>query len=502
MDEKPPSPKSLETLVPGGAPRKPDASRSEPPAPAAGQSTVATLLGVPTIREPGQESGAGSAKEDEEEPAHWMSPLAMPDAPPEPPPTVPVQKEEPGPEEDAPDGIPRGKPRFLLPVFGGLGLLLVILLGGLAVKALRAPSRTMNSTPIATTKPPESEVAPVAPAVVDADAGAAPVSSPCTVVGASKMLAPRILLPSGVEVMRAPQGIALGFAAGPKDAAALVVDPRTLDVVARGKATAHGAIRRVLPVPSTKAVGVALENERKGDRLQGRRAVAGAPFDMGVAKGHVAWARHGSGKSTALWPLQGKAPVEAIRASPLEGTEGGYAVAFRHGDRMAFGTVDAKFAAKGELAYTLGPQVGSPAMAASGDVVALIWASRATASDAWRLQWQRWRQGEAAPEPAKNFEPPSGGLGAPLMSPSIAGLGDGRFLVVWAEGPFANHQVRALTIDAKGEPEGPALSISADGVNAGQGQVLVSETGHGLVAYLAASGSDFELWATPVSCPR
>ncbi|MDB4993809.1 MAG: Basic proline-rich protein, partial [Myxococcaceae bacterium] len=139
--------------------------------------------------------------------------------------------------------------------------------------------------------------------------------------------------------------------------------------------------------------------------------------------------------------------------------------------------------------------------AASGDHVLVVWADRASASDAWGLRSQRTKIGEA-PEAARAFNPPAGGLGAPFMSPGVTSLGGGRFLIVWTEGAVSSHQVRAQTIDAKGAPQGDAIVVSADGVNAGQGQAAIGTDGRGIVAYLASSGKSFEVVATPISCPR
>jgi hypothetical protein len=66
----------------------------------------------------------------------------------------------------------------------------------------------------------------------------------------------------------------------------------------------------------------------------------------------------------------------------------------------------------------------------------------------------------------------------------------------------ASHQVRAETIGASGDALGPPLTISADGVNAGQGQVALLPDGKGLVVYMTSpAGSTAAVVATPVACP-
>src|SRR5207247_2647442 len=132
-----------------------------------------------------------------------------------------------------------------------------------------------------------------------------------------------------------------------------------------------------------------------------------------------------------------------------------FAIAFRRAGAIwagiAVSDAHGAISPKGDLAGVagLGPQVGSPVIASSGEWVVVIWADRASSSDPWGLRWQR-RKIDEAPEPAQAFSPPGGGLGAPFMSPGIAGLGGGRILVLWTEGPVSSHQVRAQTVEANG----------------------------------------------------
>jgi len=113
----------------------------------------------------------------------------------------------------------------------------------------------------------------------------------------------------------------------------------------------------------------------------------------------------------------------------------------------------------------------------------------------------RFQAGQSS-GPATAFAPPAGGKGEQTMSPGLAALPGGRFLLVWTEGPQSGHDVRALTLGPDGAPIGPPLTISTPGVNAGQGQAAVTESGAGVVAFLQTGGSGFEVVATPVSCGK
>lgn len=339
-------------------------------------------------------------------------------------------------------------------------------------------------------------------------AGAGAAHGACALGGAPKTIAPQAQVASGVEVSAGPAGLGVGFAVSAKEGALVVLAPGTLDVTTQKSLKSGDAIKRVTPIVSGKAPAAIVDTDKKSDHVGGRRVADGGAIDLGVADGSLAWAPHGTDKTVALWSLPGDAGAEALRATPFE-TGRGYAVTFRRSGAVWMGafTGDGKtFKPAGDLAGTagLGPQVGSPAIATSADRVLVMWADRASASDAWALRWQRWKPGES-PEPAKVFVPPPGGLGPPHMSPSVAGLGGGRFLVVWTEGPVSGHEVRAETIDANGAPEGAPITVSQQGANAGQGQAAVGADGKGVIAYLEAAadgGKGFSVAATPIACTR
>ena len=130
------------------------------------------------------------------------------------------------------------------------------------------------------------------------------------------------------------------------------------------------------------------------------------------------------------------------------------------GGAVWLGTADSEgsLAAKGELAQLngLGPVVGSPAVAISGGKVLAAWADRASSAEPWHLRWTHFAAGEAAAG-ATDFPTPAGGKGENVISPSIAALPAGRFLLVWTEGPASEHDVRALTVAGDGSVIGGPL---------------------------------------------
>jgi hypothetical protein len=203
-----------------------------------------------------------------------------------------------------------------------------------------------------------------------------------------------------------------------------------------------------------------------------------------------------------LWDLDGAGSVEALRGATQE-SEHTAAIAFRRNGSVWLGSASTEgpLAPKGELTQIggLGPVVGSPAIAVSGGSVLAAWADRASADEPWRLRWAHFAAGDA-PGGAASFEAPSGGKGQNKMSPGIAALPGGRFLLVWTEGPASAHDVRAITLTKDGTAIGGALAVSSGGENAGQGQAVVDAAGQGAVVFLSAAADKFEVTATPLDC--
>jgi hypothetical protein len=412
---------------------------------------------------------------------------------------------------------PRAK--YIVPAVGVFGLVVMIGVIGLVVGVLRKkPSE--EPEPVATTADtsPTANVATVAsaPSPNPASAPAAAPASPgaaCALAGAAHVVAPRAVVQSGVEANVVGGHIALGFATRDRDGIAVEVDPSSLAATRTARAHVHApdVIRRLVPVLTGETFGASADVDHAGDFLAGRRTVAApAPFDLGFGGGGLSWAPHRSSEADLVWTLDGDAPVEAVRAAPLDPAhdDAGWAIAFRRGTSIYAGAVGggATRTPKGPLVSVagLGAQVGSPAIAAQDGAVVVAWADRAQPSDPWSLRWMRFAPGDATAD-AKGFVPSEGGLGEHAMSPAIAAAGSGRFVLAWTEGPVSNHQVRAQTITAGGVPIGVAMSISDSGVNAGQAQVAIRPDGRGVVAYLASSGggpkAPYEVLATPIACP-
>lgn len=472
-----------------------------PPLVSPNAATAVTAKMPPVAPRVEPPSDPDAAVEPEAEPDEDLSapPLA---------PTVPKRSSIP-PEPPAEEHVParaagdwqqslRDKPPWMLAGGGALAVLVVLGLGSLVAKVAGGSSDApTSSASAAPTNPPSATAA-------TASASAVPTVAPpiatkdvaCTVTADEKTIATHTMIASGVEARAAGGGIALGFASTAKEATLTIVDPTTLAAGTTTHGRSADPVRRVVALSS----GIAIDVDRKGDKLQGRRAVAGDPaIDLGSDGSNLAWAPHGTDKTIALFPLGGTGPVEALRGERAGST--GF-VAFRQGTSIYVGAwAGDPLVPSGSLAKLdgLGPKVGSPALAVRDGTAFVVWADRAADAEPWGLRWVVVRAGKA-PSAPKKFGVPAGGLGEHAMSPGVAALGPGRWLLSWTEGPTSSHQVRAVVVDDDGVVHGSALTVSAEGVNAGQGQAAVGSDGKGVVAFLAGSGKNFDVVARGIAC--
>lgn len=411
--------------------------------------------------------------------------------------------------------------RWFLPAIALAGLVVgvAVVAGGIAMmrkspdesearpeSSAALPTAAAPEKASATDTPPSAPVASAAvepPATVVESVGS---TTPCKVTGKPRVVAPTAIVSAGVEVRTVGNDVALGFAPNEHQATAVRIDPASLSLSSTVDAQSTDAVRRVVPLASADgALSIAADADRDGDLMQGRRTVPlDPPLDIGAAGGKLAWAHPGGPPSGSLWPLDGS--VEALRgATDLGGTvaPAATAIALRLGGAIWMGTATGRDALSPQGALSraagLGDTVGSPAIAINDGVVIVAWADRASSNDPWSLRWVRFKAGEPAGEPG-TFTPPAGGKGEQAMSPGLAAVPGGRFLLVWTDGPAARHDVRALTLSHDGAPLGKPLNISNRSANAGQGQAAVNAARQGLVAFLESADSGFRVVATAITC--
>jgi hypothetical protein len=402
------------------------------------------------------------------------------------------------------------RPRWFYPAVAGAGLIVGVGLVGLLVSLLRHAGgdsdtgKTTAST-TSTTSKPVATVAATTPTTNASPPTPAPTSlTACTVGGSPHVIAPTATLAAGVEVVRLGDAVGVGFASNDRDAMAVRLDTSSLSSSATARAHSTDTIRRVTPFLTARGgLSLVVDADRHSDHVQSRRAVAATPpVQLGVADGHVAWTKLGGPVAGKLWTIDGD--VDAVRGVAEVSGDHTLGIALRSSGAVWVGTASgaSAFAPKGELSRIegLGTSVGSPAIAINDSAVFVAWADRSASADPWRLRWVRFTAGDR-PGDAHAFVPPPGGGGDSAMSPGVAALPGGRFLLVWTEGPAKQRAVRALTLAADGTPVGAPLAVSSAGINAGQGQAAVLPDGHGVVAYLESTeGGGFQVVGTPITC--
>jgi hypothetical protein len=400
--------------------------------------------------------------------------------------------------------------RWVLPVVAVLGLVLGVSImvwffsaarrGADAEAAAKAP-------PNATAAAPSSAASPEGTPQSAGSQAPAPKAPPaaCTVAGERRTLAPKALVPAGVEARPLGDALGIGFASSDRQAIAMRLDATTLATMTTTTSRSKTTVRRVTPATSGSAIAALVDADRKGDALAGRRGLAGdSALQIGVADGALQWAKQNGSPAGKLWDLEGDGEVDAIRTAESDAPSGHTtAVVFRRAGAVYVGLAsgDGALTPQGPLMHFVGsgPAIGSPAIALQDGVVFVAWADRASPDDRWRVRWVRFKAGETPGEPTVLVAP-----GAPAdeqtMSPAVVAVPDRRFLLVWTEGPQSRHAVRALTFGEDGAPIGGPLAVSAEGSNAGQGQAAVTPSGRGLIAYLESTDDGFAVAAAPVSC--
>lgn len=374
--------------------------------------------------------------------------------------------------------------RYLL--YGGLSALTVV---GIAV-GLRAfgtrPSRTSS------------------PEVSSAVASGAKREAPGT---ACRVTANPVKLADaadpGVQLLFAPvpgtARVAVGFAQSEAKAIGMTIDPRTLDRDQVFREAKPGKVASV--VPTTSAGKLHFKVTREASKIVLGRAVnASQPFSIATSTEGVV--RVGAGKETELlWPLA----KEDLTIPRVASSASAHAVALRIGGksgRILVGWLDPAGRKQTELRPVERPEefVGMPSLAASENAALVAFAVRGAHDAAWSVALATAQQG-AIPTSASRFQIPEGGPGGEAISPSVAPLSGGRWLVTWTEGASGNRAVRAEVLDPDLHPLSAPVTVSPTGSNAGQGAVW-GDGASAAVLFYVQKGDDHELWGTALECMR
>jgi hypothetical protein len=326
--------------------------------------------------------------------------------------------------------------------------------------------------------------------------GSLPVMVGCGVTGRPQVIATRARVQSGVEVASFDNRLALGYTVDSTHGVAVDLDPSSLRPTSRSEQLANRPIHHVSPVVSSGALGCAADAPCTSHTVkEARTVIASTPFVIGTAGESLVFAQGPNDEPHELWSV-GEAPVDLLRGVSL-GADRGYAIAFRQSGKIFLGALSSDRSSRGALVSVDAPNVsGELALAVSDGVVMVAWGDRFGAADRLGIQWARWVPGQA-PTTAHTFQSE---LDGDVLSPSLAGISGGGFLLSYTQRSLYDSRIDAQAIDSLGVPVGAPLTISADRSGAGWANGAVTTDGRGAVAFLAPAGDVFEVVATPIAC--
>jgi hypothetical protein len=221
-------------------------------------------------------------------------------------------------------------------------------------------------------------------------------------------------------------------------------------------------------------------------------------FVVGVGGSSVSIAPDPSSSPSTLWPLQGEGDAGAVRVQAVG--DRGHAVLFRRGNAIWGGSLDPSHKPIGALARIPGSDgaVGKPTTGFNGLELAVVFADRPKDSDHYEIRVGRSAPG-SLPSSTTVIPLPKGGPGGDAFAPGIAGLDDGRWVLIWTEGSQGNRAIRAQTLAADLTPIGDPIALSPPAGNFGQGVAGVAGRYLGVV-FLSQGKVSYELWGAMLQC--
>jgi hypothetical protein len=324
---------------------------------------------------------------------------------------------------------------------------------------------------------------------------------PCWVARQPRLWAPLVAKSIPFDVAPTSAGaLAVGYARSSAEAVGIEVDPGKGAVAEVFSRKVEGAVARVFPTPGRdEKFAVTLEAE---GAIRSAVHVGGAsPLVVGLAEGAVVAAERAGEATTSLWQVsagEGREALDALRVAPA-GAQG-HAVTFRRDKAIWGGWIGPRRTAVGQLTQVTGSggAIGKPSLGWNGREVAVVFADRPADGRRWEIRVGRAPFGEM-PAATQVFPLPEGGPGGDAFAPDITGLPDGRWLLVWTEGPAGSRAMRAQTLGADLAPAGDPIALSPPAGNFGQGILGVAGTYVGAV-FLSKPAATYELWGVILQC--
>lgn len=323
---------------------------------------------------------------------------------------------------------------------------------------------------------------------------------PCWVAKQPARWAPVVSKNVAFELLVKPSGkIALGYAKSEDEALGIEVNPMTGQVAEEYADKAASEIARVTPLAKSFFISTI---EPPGSLKSLIPVLAEKPFYLGISDKHVAWADQPSGAANRIWPVSDDDISGGIHLFSL-GNQG-IAASFRAGSsrqkKAYVGLLGADRKPISNLVNVAGSGgfAGEPLVGSNGRELAVVFADQAGEQSAWKLRLGHAPLGKI-PASAAAFDTPAGGPGGDANHPSIGGLADGRWVLVWTEGSSSTKSVRAQTLGPNFTPVGDPIVLSPPFGNYGASMVGVVG-GYVTIVFVMRGRSNNELWGTVLQC--
>ena len=324
-----------------------------------------------------------------------------------------------------------------------------------------------------------------------------PPPKACWVTRQPVMWAPRASKTIPFEVTATTAGaLAIGYARDANEAMGIVVSPSTGEVKAAFAKQSEEEIDRV--TPSSSAEFRLVTSPKEGALSSVIPVAAAAPFVVGVQSGSIVTADREGAATSPLWPLAGSEAPSSARV--LIAAPSGYAVVYRREGAIWSGWIGPDRKAVGDLVKVAGSggQVGKPNIGWNRRELALIFADKPAGSDHYEIRVAHAKTG-SIPTVTSVIPLPKGGPGGDAFAPDIAGLPDGRWVMVWTEGAAGSRAIRAQTFTRDFTPLGDPIALSPPAGNFGQGMLGVVGD-YAAAVFLSKGASSYELWGSVLQC--
>jgi hypothetical protein len=323
---------------------------------------------------------------------------------------------------------------------------------------------------------------------------------PCWVVKQPARWAPVVSKNVPFELLVKSSGkIAIGYAKSDDEAVGIEVTPMTGQVEEDYVDKASSDIARVTPL----AKGFFISTVEPAGSLKSLIPVlAEKPFYLGISEKHVAWADQPSGAANRIWPISDEDTSGGIHLLSL-GNQGVVAALRAGSSRQKKAYVGLLGADRKPITNLVnvagsGGLAGEPMVGANGREIAVVFADQAGEQSPWKMRLGHAPIGKI-PASAAAFETPAGGPGGDANYPSIGGLGDGRWVLVWTEGSSSTKSVRAQTLGANFAPVGDPIVLSPPSGNYSTSMIGVVNS-LVTVVFVQKGKSNNELWGAVLQC--